>query len=291
MALRTPADFRTEIRNIQRLYSTPQILQKALDLLRKPDVNLDTMGALIRNDAALVADILRLSNSAVFSRGTACADLELALQRLGIDEVIRAIDLSLSKNLFGKGLSNYGLSGGQYWRASLLGALLMEQLAEIHGVDAPEAYTVGILHGLGRVLINEALGGMEPIVHWNRAVSLEKWEVDHVGFTHAEAGSLLLKQWSFPLAIVNPIENQLGAPSVAKAQTPTGMLRLVRLLLTLDPVAATTPQRATFPPDLLGWAGFASEAEVRELLEEAQQKVQKIALDLGMDQEVALEGL
>src|SRR5690606_27349574 len=115
-------------------YSTPGVLSKAIELIHRTDVNLEDLDELIRQDAALTADIIRLSNSALFSRGGSCADLRLALQRLGLRELIRAIELSVSKHIFGKGLSTYGITAEQYWRGSVLAALLMEQLATIHGV-------------------------------------------------------------------------------------------------------------------------------------------------------------
>lgn len=289
MPLRTPADYRGAIRKIQRLYSTPQVLARAIHLMNRPDVNLESISELIRHDSALVADIIRLSNSALFNRGTGCSDLYMAVQRLGLREVIRAINLSLSRHVFGKGLTNYGLEATQYWRASLLGALLMEHLANIHGVDSPECYTVGILHAMGRVLINEALGETDACQPWDRSTSIEKWEVDRVGFTSAEAGALLLRQWGFPPTIVNPIENQLGPPTIVSAQSPTGMLRLTRLLLTLDPEVTTAPQPATFAPDLLGWAGFACEEEPAEILSEARRKVDEIVS--SMTAEVEKEGV
>jgi HD-like signal output (HDOD) protein len=283
MTASTPAAYRGAICKVQRLYSIPEVLSQALRLVKSPDVSLESIGQLVSQDAALVADVIRLSNSVMYSRGEACVELQMALQRLGLDEVVRVIGLSLSKHVFGKGLNHYGISAAQYWRASLLGALLMEQLAFLHGVDAPEAYTIGILHALGRVLINEVLGETGKGQPWDRKGSLENWEVGRVGFTHAEAGALLLKEWRFPRAIVNPIENQLGAPRVVPAQSPIGMLRFVRVLLACDPDTATAPaNQGPFPPDLLGWAGFASEAEAVDLLVEAQRKLVEIGQSLGV---------
>ncbi len=294
MTPRTAAEFRNAIRRVQALYSIPEILSRTLTLMREPDVDLERLGALVSQDAALVADVIRIGNSAEFSRGGTCVDLQLALQRLGLDEVIRIIELSLSKNVFGKPLTHYGLTTGQYWRCSLLAALLMEELAFIHGVDAPEAYTVGILHALGRVLIDTVLGDENPSgprAVWDRSIPLENWEVSRVGFTSAEAGGLLLREWGFPAAIVNPVENQLGTPQVVPAHSPTGMLRLVRLILTADPEAGTAPQPAAFPPDLLGWAGFASVREILEMLGEAQEKLRGIADSLALSAEQVPEGL
>jgi HD-like signal output (HDOD) protein len=265
----------------------PQVAARAITLLQEPDVSLESVGALIRQDPALVADVIRLSNSALFGRGEPCVGLDHALQRLGLEEVLRAIGLSLSQHLFGKPLTNYGLTSAQYWRASLLAAILMEQLADANGIDAPEAYTIGILHALGRVLIDEVLGEEENRAGWDRSTSLENWEVRQVGFTHAEAGALLLRGWKFPSAIVLPIENQLGSPTVVSAQSTVGMLRFVRVVVSADQEASTLPKPAPLPPDLLQWAGFASVDEVADLLRDAQARLAVVEASLGMAQAAA----
>lgn len=282
MNRRTPSDYRNAVRKVRRLYSTPEVLAKALKLVQRPEVDLDDVGAIVRNDSALVADLIRLSNSALFSRGGGCVDLQLALQRLGLRQVVRAIELSMSKNVFGKGLVHYGVDSTQYWRTSMLVALLMERLAFIHGVDAPEAYTIGILHALGRILIDEVLDENGKQEKWDRKTTIEAWEVAQVGFTHAEAGALLLREWGFPAGIVAPIEHQLGAPSAVAAQTTAGMIRFARALIQADPVAGHSTEPVSFPPDFLAWAGFASEAEALELLTDVQKHLVTIAESLGI---------
>lgn len=282
MTAKTPAAYRGAIRKIQRLYSIPEVLSKALRLVKEPDVNIESIGKLVSQDAALVADVIRLSNSAIYSRGESCVDLQLALQRLGLDEVVRVIELSMSKHIFGKGLTHYGFTAGQYWRTSVLAAVLMEHFAFVHGIDAPEAYTIGILHALGRVLINEVLEEEKSTLPWDRKGSLENWEVSRVGFTQAEAGALLLREWSFPKAIVTPIENQLGPTRVTTPQSTLGMLRLVKILLNYDTETGLGPPPAALPPDLLGWAGFATEDELLGVLREGQAKVKEIGESLGI---------
>lgn len=281
MIQRTPTEYRSAIRKIQRLHSTPQVLSRALDLTRRHDVAMERICELVKQDSALVADMIKLSNSALFGRGADCADIELALQRLGLQEVLRAIQLSLSKNVFGKGLPRYGINESQYWRASVLAAILMEQLALRHGVDAPEAYTVGILHALGRVLINEVLEETKSEVTWKRETALERWEVMQVGFPQAEAACVLLRDWRFPPSIIKPIENQLGPATSVSAQSPTGMIRFVRILLSHDPEASAEVAPLKMPPDVLGWAGFASEEEAAEFLKEAQEQLVKVEQSLG----------
>lgn len=283
MSRRSPDEFRRAVQKVESLYSTPQVLAKAMQLLRNPDVDLSEVTDLIRHDPALSADLLHLSNSALFSRGGECADLYLAVQRLGMREVLRAIGLSLSKNVFGKGLANYGLSAAQYWSASVLAGLVMEALARRAGREPEPAYLVGILHAIGRVLINEALQELGCRERWPGTVPLESWELEHVGFTHAEAGALLLMRWNFPEEIRQPIASQLGPPTTAASGSLTGLLRLTLALV--QPVGALVAAEAlprALTPQTLIWAGFRTWDELSQVLDTVQQSFGVVRTSLGM---------
>jgi HD-like signal output (HDOD) protein len=283
MSQRSPEEFRQAVQKVESLYSTPQVLAKAMHLLRNPDVDLSDVADLVRRDAALSADLLHLSNSALYSRGGECADLHLAVQRLGMREVLRAIGLSLSKNVFGKGLVNYGITAEQYWGLSVRAALLMEALARRGGVDSEQAYLVGILHAIGRVLLNEALQELGCRDRWDGVTPLESWELEHVGFTHAEAGALLLVRWNFPEEIRKPIAGQFGPATTAGSASLTGLLRFTLALFQPSGLlveAERLPQAVT--SQTLVWAGFQDWAELQELLGGVQAAFEKVRGSIGV---------
>jgi HD-like signal output (HDOD) protein len=202
---------------------------------------------------------------------------------LGLQEVLRAIGLSLSKNMFGKGLTNYGITAEQYWGLSVLAGLLMETLARRGALNADTAYLVGILHAIGRVLINEALPEVQCRERWDGVVPLETWELEHIGFTHAEAGALLLGRWGFPGEILQPIAGQFGPTTSATSGSFTGLLRLSLLLL--KPSGVLVP--ATVLPELLTrqiltWAGFREWQELQELLDDVTTALDKVKKGIGL---------
>ena len=277
MSKRSPEEFRLAVQKVQRLYSTPQVLAKALKLLRDPDVDLSNVEELVRLDASLSADLLHLSNSALFSRGGTVADLQLAMQRLGLREVLRAIGLSLSKNVFGKGLANYGISASQYWSLSILAGLLMDALAQRRNLDQSDAYLIGILHAIGRVLINEALQELGRSEHWDGVQPLEEFELEHVGFTKAEAGALLLIRWDFPEHSRQPIANQFGETTATSSGAFTGMLRLALLLV--KPNGTLVPKEtvpAIISRQILTWSGFRDWEELQAMLASVEEAFSKV---------------
>jgi HD-like signal output (HDOD) protein len=242
---------------------------------------LTELAGLIRRDSALTADLLALGNSALFGRGERCTDVFPAIQRLGLREVLRVLSLSLSKNLFGQGLSNYRLTAQQYWNASMLAALLMDTLARRYRADPDEAYIVGILHAIGRVLINEVLRLEGWSTIWDGSFALEFWELQEVGFTYAVAGALLLRRWSFPEAIWRPIRGQLDPLLDVRPNTSAGLLRLGVLLLSR--FGSTTGLCATPAPltkKALAWAGWETEAEANQLVSAIRARHEEVMASL-----------
>jgi len=282
MRRKTATEYRASILKIQHLYSTPQVLSKALRLMQQLDVNLDSVIELIRHDASLTADLIHVSNSALFCRGQRHVDLAGAMQRLGLREVLRVVGLSLSKNLFGKGLSNYGVSSQEYWKTSVLGALLMEAFARRHNIDPMVADTVGILHALGRVLINEVLEEVGSKQVWSGEIPMEYWELESVGFSYAEAGALLLRQWDFPDSICEPIENQLEPITAVVPNSIDGLIRLtVHLLYQNRSVDFASDWTFEVSEEILKWAGFKSEEELRKVVLKAQKDLLVVESQLG----------
>lgn len=275
------ADFREAVTRIETLYSTPQILGRAMKLVRRTDVGLNQIVDLVNLDQSLTADLLHLSNTALFRRGEPCTRLSDALQRLGINELIRMICLSLSKNLFGKDLAFYGITASQYWTESVWSALVMESLARSRHMDPSEAYVVGLLSQIGKVLINEALLGKNTALLWDGRKPVEAWEIEYVGFTHAAAGPLLLRRWEFPESIVRPISEQLEQPQEQDMDSLTGLLRASRVCLAAtDPAVVVRVWRAPISDEFAGWFGYRSAKELRSALETVTAQVRDIRRQL-----------
>jgi HD-like signal output (HDOD) protein len=254
-------------------------------LLQTPNVNIDSVVDLIKNDPALSVDLIRISNSALYSRGRECVDLSAAIQRLGIREVLRVIALSLGKNIFGKGLTNYGVTADEYWSSSVMSAILMEELANRLDVDMPDGYITGILHGIGRVVINQLLEDIGWSWFEDTSKPLEFWEVDTVGFTHASAGAIVLKEWGFPDNICEAITHQLDSAMDVSPKTLQGQLRFaVQLIYTVKAVGwKPTDEKPEIQvlPEFCEWAGFADRADLSALVVTANDRLAKVrtALD------------
>lgn len=228
-----PAECKNAILAIEALGSTPAVLAQVARLAKDPNADLATLGALMRNDGALAADIIRISNSSYYAPATLHGNVASAINQIGLGEVMRVVSLSLARQLFARDLCSYGVPAHDYWCASVAVALLMEGLAKRCGLNPEDAYTLGILHAIGRVLINRIIEEQGFSIFWDGHEPIEEWERDAVGFDYAEAGTLLLEHWHFPAATCEVVRWQLHPEKVVEPVSLLGALQFSRRLLAL----------------------------------------------------------
>lgn len=186
------------LRLAQKLPASPQIFAKLCVLL--DDLNSDPgrVVDLISVDTGLSARVLRLSNS-VFFRGSLSVDsLDEAIGRVGFREVHKIVGIAMTEQAFKDGLPAYHLDAREIFENSVATALAMEIIARQAGEDGHEAYTVGLLRQigklvLGRILEKERPGTMSPMTG-----DLAMWEKAEFNITSHEATAMILEAWKLP---------------------------------------------------------------------------------------------
>jgi HD-like signal output (HDOD) protein len=175
----------TLVQTIGRVGSLPPPPRLFLELgrlMQDPDVGTREVAALVAQDPALVAKVLRLCNSAYFSAGRTISDIHSAITRLGIQTLQRMV-------LAGEAYGHADVSGidreamqDRAMRTSRLAARLLA------GPSAELAATAGLLAEVGKLLPGVSHG----------------WEGDR-GPHYAEAGAYLLGLWGLPMPIVEAV--------------------------------------------------------------------------------------
>jgi HD-like signal output (HDOD) protein len=177
----------------------PRILAEVGRKMQEMEVDLEDLAVLLKLDAGITTVVLRVANTAAYNPHEAFVTLEDALARLGFAKAYRLVGIAALRQLSDQGLSFYGISGSQLRQNALFTALVAELISQAAGACPQGAYTVGLLHSIGKLAINNV----------TRKVSLE-WEgvVDTAterelfGMDNFEAAALLLESWGFPSEIV-----------------------------------------------------------------------------------------
>lgn len=211
------------------LSPAPQILPQLLNLLNDMDSDPFEIVGLIRMDAPLTARVLKLSNSAYYGMSTQSASIEEAVNRIGFTEVYKLVAVICSSEFLSGSLDSLYIEPGKLWEHSLACAFIMEAMAREKDESETTAYTIGLLHAMGKTLINSFVDGVYKHVFElveSDQVPLIEAEHEVLGFNHADLGAALLAKWKFPAEITEPIELQYRPLASVRYPKLTAMTHL-----------------------------------------------------------------
>jgi len=193
------------------LPSIPKVVQELIKQFNDPNSNSDDISKKIQMDQVISAKIMRLANSARYGAGRKVASIDSAVVMLGID-ILKT--LVVASGITGAFTDIPGFDKKQFWRDSFMIASISKLIAKHTEADPETAFTCGMMHNIGELLIN--------IVHGEAAVkisSLVKSGANRINlqenqfqYDFTQAGSELAKRWNFPDEIVNGIRQQ-SAPN------------------------------------------------------------------------------
>src|SRR5579859_1669180 len=117
------------------------------------NVSLPKLADLIQRDTVIAGKVLGIANSALYSRGRQIYSINEAVPRLGIHRLRNAV-LGLSVNqVWSKLQVPYYFSMLRFNQHALATAIASDLLAERLNLDAAAAFTAGLFHDVGQLLL------------------------------------------------------------------------------------------------------------------------------------------
>ena len=184
----------------------PAVALQLLSLLDDEEVSMKKVSDLLRIDPALSAEILRVSNSALYWLSRRIDNISHAIVVLGTD-VVKRLALTVALGRFSQSfLHNQSLR--VCWDHSVACGLVAEELASMMNLPRGRAYTAGLLHDVGRL----ALLACYPVEYGNlfdvaREHGFNELECERHLFDvdHCAAGEWLAHSWNLPAEFVGAI--------------------------------------------------------------------------------------
>jgi HD-like signal output (HDOD) protein len=240
--------------------------------------------ALIRLDPGIAARVLQIGNSAYYSHGTRCYTVDEAVNRVGYDQVFELVANAVASQVLIRPLATYGIEADELWRRSVACALAAELFAERMKLDRDIAYTVGLLHGVGLVAIDEwAFHQQNALRFAPGPLPLETCEEERkvLGFHNAEAGAALLRWWEFPTVMSEPVRWQYLPKGTSAHFQLAAVLHLSKWLRSAV-CSAATPQ--ALPDSTLLRTMNLSASELTKMTDEVRSRLEEVnsMLDAGL---------
>ena len=204
--LPTPAEIKA---SMDHLLPIPQVALKVLRMIEDQGHAIHKIADEIRKDQVISARAIQLANSAMFAKRQAIESLDQALIYLGTDHVVKLVISVAVQGYFDQSSSGYSLCKGGLYHHALGCALVAEALAVKTGkVESRKAYTAGLLHDIGKVVLDQYVAPAYPLFYrqaMEKNENLLSIERRLLGIDHAEAGRMLAQQWSFPESLAHAI--------------------------------------------------------------------------------------
>jgi putative nucleotidyltransferase with HDIG domain len=221
---------------------TPQrwAAERVLAVLDEPDLDPGRLADVIEADLALSARLLRFANSITHGAPRRVSSVHHALSLLGV-ETARALAVSTACTLLDQ-VADSGPPG--FLRHSVLTACTAAELAGHLGTDEASAFSAGLLHDVGAVLLHrrdpQAFAATQT---GDDMTAILGAEIAAFGRSHTMVGAEALEAWCFPAAFIEAVALHHGADE------PHHLLgRIVRSAETiacrLEPGAGHVPTRS-----------------------------------------------
>jgi putative nucleotidyltransferase with HDIG domain len=201
--------FRRIMNEVKSFPGMPETAARLLPLLESPDSDASQIEDILRFDPGLTANILKLTNSAYFGIPSKVSSVRQAIMLLGWKRLIQMVLTMCMSPVMRKAVPGYDLPNGELWRHSVAASVAAEVLVKSLRIsDGDEVFTAALLHDVGKLVmgryVREDLGEIEKMA--SKGISFEVAEYIVLGTDHAEIGANILKQWSFPIELVNAVQ-------------------------------------------------------------------------------------
>lgn len=190
------------------IYSLPLFYQRLSEAINHPRTSLSDISKVITEDQGLTTRLLRLANSPMFGYFGKVDSINCALTIIGTQQLR---DLALAASVMGvfKGIPEELLSMEQFWKHSIACGIIARSLAIWRRESNVERFFLaGMLHDIGQLIMATAIGEkvqqMLVAARENQQLFMDQ-EQQQLGFTHADAGAALLREWKIPANISEPV--------------------------------------------------------------------------------------
>lgn len=198
--LRHDRDWREIVAWIGDLAPMPQVASKALTVVENPGATARELSDLLATDPALAVRVLKIANSAMFSRQREITTINQAVMMIGFKALKGIIVAAVLKQLN----KSQSIMERMVWEASMAGAFAASQVAKkLRRRYIEEIFLLGLLHNLGQFVLLTKPDTAKDYIQVLEKVQGNSWdfvtaEQEVFGFAHPLLGALVCKKWNFP---------------------------------------------------------------------------------------------
>ena len=194
---------------IDSLPTLPNVFLRVSQMLNDPMVTAKKLAEVIETDQAIAMKLLKIVNSPFFGFSRKIMTVQDAVVLLGFSatkNTVMTISVIRTLNHESK-VEEFNMQ--DFWKHSIATGLVSRYLAKKTQVDAEKAFVAGILHDIGKIILEQYFQEeMEKVLHLMRTQKISFYEAELQVYkgTHCDLGSYLADKWNLPLPLIEVID-------------------------------------------------------------------------------------
>lgn len=185
----------------------PAVVLELLQSMGDEDASIEALAGKISHDQGLAAKTLRLANSSFYGLSRQVSSISEATTILGL-RTLRSIATAAGLVDGFSQTACRGFDFALFWRHSIGAALCARGIAKAVQLDEDSAFTLGLLHDIGRlVMVSGYPDRYAHVLDYQRQHDCLLTDAEDFAFgtNHAAVGSLVAERWRFAPVMVTAI--------------------------------------------------------------------------------------
>jgi len=191
------ADADALLAGLDDLPSLPAVVMELLGSIDADDADMALLARKVLADGALTAKTLRLANSSAVGLQVRATTLQQAMTVLGFQATRNLVMMAALTGCFPSGRCP-AFDDKAFWRLSIATAACARELARHVRFNGDVAFTAGLLHGIGRlVLVTRHPAGYDAVLRERARDDGDLLDAERalLGVDHVMAGVALAEHW------------------------------------------------------------------------------------------------
>lgn len=208
-----PENIQQQLDKVRDLPTLPTIIDKLGRAIRDQNSDTAKVSAIIENDPAMMARIMKVVNSAFYGTAEPVVSIRQAVTRMGFNAVENiAMATSVIQTMQDTG--GCGLDTEQFWRHCISSGITVTVLYErtrpnLRRTYEPEMLRLaGLLHDIGKIVLIRYFAkefGHAIELSREKKIPLSQAEQESIGCDHTAIGTWLGQRWRLPAAMLDVV--------------------------------------------------------------------------------------
>ena len=221
-----------QLSKVRDLPTLPTVVEKLGQAIRDPNSDMGSVSAIIEDDPAMMARILKVVNSAFYGTAEPVVSIRQAVTRMGF-HAVENIAMATSVIQTMSTTNGCELDAEQFWRHCISCGITVTVLYERTRTNLRRTYEpeqlrlAGLLHDIGKVVLIRYFAaefGRAIVISREKKIPLLLAEQEVLGCDHTAIGAWLGQRWRLPIAMNEVVRGHHEPDSVAEEHRELVML-------------------------------------------------------------------